>query len=94
MHSAIFWDVEVDRPDASFVVSDEKGDKTLVFEALSDGFVEGVDSMPGKSPISFGDVTYSHCEEGPGSSQVVSIIVLLQIMKFRGYLSVNIPFGN
>ena len=94
MDSSNVWDVEVDRPEASFEVSDEKGDKTFVFEALSDGFVEGADSMPSKSLFSFGDVTYSHCEEGPGSSQVVSIIVLLQILKFKGYLSVNIPFSE
>ena len=90
----MFWGVEVDRPDATIEVSDEKGDRTLVFEALSDGSVEGADSMPSKSLFSFGDVTYSHCEEGPGSSQVVSIIVPLQIMKFKGYLSVNIPFSE
>ena len=56
----MFWDVEVDRPDATIEVSDEKGDNTLLFEALSEGFVEGAGSMPSKSPFSFGDVTYSH----------------------------------
>ena len=90
----MFCEFEVDRSEASFEVSDEKGDRTLVFEALSDGSVEGADSMPSKSLFSFGDVTYSHCEEGPGSSQVVSIIVPLQMMKFKGYLSVNIPFSE
>ena len=56
----MFWDVEVDRPDATIEVSDEKGDNTLLFETLSEGFVEGAGSMPSKSPFSFGDVTYSH----------------------------------